>query len=83
MKTQMKKTLATCAALAAVMASLASPAFAAHRAPVAADTYGQVTHDQYGVRQATIVTGSGSTVVADPDPNIMTQLLRDPDPSGF
>jgi uncharacterized membrane protein len=79
----MKNTLALSAALATVLASLASPAFAApkHRAPVAADT-----HSLYGqpmASQAEIVTGSGSHVIADPDPNIRTQLLRDPDPSGF
>jgi hypothetical protein len=75
----MKKTLA----LGAMLAALASPAFATppkHRAPVSYDTavpYAPLAS------QVEIVTGSGSHVIADPDPNIRTQLLRDPDPSGF
>ena len=83
----MKKTLALSAALATVLAALASPAFAAaarHRTPVATDSdapYGQPMASM--ASQSEIVTGSGSHVIADPDPNIMSQLLRDPDPSGF
>lgn len=78
----MKKTIAAGVALATVLASLASPAFAApprHRAPVTNDT---LVH-QYGTHATEVVTGGGSRVIADPDPNIVTQLLRDPDPSGF
>jgi hypothetical protein len=80
----MKKTLAVGAALTTVLAALPSPAFAApprHRAPVSHDTMAL-----YGSSMSApleIVTGSGSHVIADPDPNIRTQLLRDPDPSGF
>lgn len=79
----MKNTLALGAALATVLAALASPVLAAprHRAPVAADT--DALYGQPIASQTEIVTGSGSHVIADPDPNIRTQLLRDPDPSGF
>jgi uncharacterized membrane protein len=81
---QMKKTLALTGALATVLAAVASPALAAtrHRAPVAADTdtfYGQPTTGM----PMEVVTGSGTRIIADPDPNIRTQLLRDPDPTGF
>jgi hypothetical protein len=85
----MKKLLATGVALATVLASLASPAFAAppkHRAPVANDTmapYGQSTYEQDSARHSGVVTQNGRIVGEDPDPNIRTQLLRDPDPSGF
>jgi hypothetical protein len=81
---QMKKTLALGAALATVLAALASPALAAprHRAPVAGDTNGFYAQ-QPTASQMEIVTGSGSRVIADPDPNIRTQLLRDPDQDGF
>jgi hypothetical protein len=84
----MKKTLAISVAMAAVMASLASPAVAApkHRAPVANDTrgpYGQPPGDQLLARPSDVVTSEGRVIGADPDPNIRTQLRRDPDPSGF
>jgi hypothetical protein len=79
----MKNTLAPSAALAIVLVALASPTFAAskHRMPVAADTDARYASPM--APQGEIVTGSGSHVIADPDPNIRTQLLRDPDPSGF
>lgn len=85
----MKKILAAGLALTSVLGLLASPAVAAppkHRAPVASDAtmpFGQSATVQFGARQASVITGSGSTVLVDPDPNIVTQLLRDPDPSGF
>jgi hypothetical protein len=77
----MKKMFAVSATLAAVLAALASPAFAKHRAPVAHDTV--TPYGSSMPTQTEVVTGSGSHVIADPDPNIRTQLLRDPDPSGF
>ena len=79
----MKKLLAPSIALATVLASLASPAFAApsrHRAPVAQDTmgpYGQA-NPQYFARQPDVVTFGGRVVGEDPDANIRTQLLHDP-----
>lgn len=85
----MKKLRATSVALATMIASLVSPAFAAppkHRAPVVNDTMGsnrQSPNDQYLARQPDVVTDNGRVVGEDPDPNIRTQLLRDPDPSGF
>ncbi len=85
----MKKTLTISVALAGLLASLASPAFAAppkHRAPVANDTmapYGDLPGDQLLARPSDVVTSEGRVIGADPDPNIRTQLLRDPNPSGF
>jgi hypothetical protein len=84
----MKKTLTTCAALATVLASLASPAFAAppkHRAPVMNDTtapYDQGAFEQLA-RPSDVVTTQGRVVGADPDANIRTQLLHDPVPSEY
>ena len=77
----MKKTFALGVVLASALAALASPALAKHRAPVADDT--MASYSQPTPNQVEVVTGSGSHVIADPDPNIRTQLLRDPDPSGF
>lgn len=78
----MKKTLALSAALA--IAAFASPAFAKHRAaPVENDTAPYAYAQSPSAPAQEVVTGSGSHVIADPDPNIRTQLLRDPDPSGF
>ena len=80
----MKKLLATSATLATVLAALASPAFAAHRAPVGHDTpYGQRSGDQTLARPSDVVVTEGRVVGADPDINIRTQLLRDPDQAGF
>ena len=79
----MKKLLATSAALATVLAALSSPAFAARRAPVGHDTpHGQPSGDQTLARPSDVVVTEGRVVGADPDINIRTQLLRDPDP-GF
>jgi len=80
----MKKLLATSAALATVLATLSSPAFAARRAPVGQDTpYGQPAGDQTLARPSDVVVTEGRVVGADPDVNIRTQLLRDPDQTGF
>jgi hypothetical protein len=85
----MKKTLTTCVALATVLASLASPAFAAppkHRAPVMNDTtmepYNQGAFEQLA-RPSDIVVTQGRVVGADPDANIRTQLLHDPVPTEY
>jgi hypothetical protein len=84
----MKKTLTTCTALAAVLASLASPAFAAppkHRAPVMNDTtesYNQGAFEQLA-RPSDVVVTQGRVVGADPDANIRTQLLHDPVPTEY
>jgi len=84
----MKKTFVTAVALGTVLAALASPAFAAppkHRAPVANDTgpYGPFPQERLMAPPSSIVTAEGRIIGADPDPNIRTQLLRDPDPVGF
>ena len=82
----MKKLLATRATLATVLAALSSPAFAAHRAPVGHDTmtpYGQPSGDVTLARPSDVVVTEGRVVGADPDINIRTQLLRDPDQGGF
>lgn len=81
----MKNILATGAALA-VLASLASPAFAAsskHRAPVAYDAYSQGNNEQVYSRPSDVVTFSGRVVGEDPDANIRTQILHDPVPSEY
>jgi hypothetical protein len=84
----MKKLLATGAALATVLASLASPALAAsrHRAPAVQDTavpYGQSTSNQLQARQPDVVMSNGRIVGEDPDPNIRAQLLHDPEPDEY
>ena len=82
----MKKLLVAGAALATVLAAVSSPAFAAHRAPVGHDTmspYGQLAGDQTLARPSDLVVTEGRVVGADPDINIRTQLLRDPDRVGF
>jgi hypothetical protein len=84
----MKKTFVTAVALGTVLGALASPAFAApprHRAPVASDTgpYGPFAQERLMAPPSTVVTTEGRVVGADPDPNIRTQLLHDPDPNGF
>ena len=80
----MKKLLATSAVLATVFAAFSSPAFAARRAPVGYDTpYGQPSGDQTLARPSDVVVTEGRVVGADPDANIRTQLLRDPDQGGF
>jgi hypothetical protein len=84
----MKKTLVTAVALGTVLAALASPAFAAppkHRAPVAEDTnpYGAFQPERLMAPQSSVVATEGRVIGADPDPNIRTQLLHDPDPNGF
>jgi hypothetical protein len=82
----MKKLLATSATLATVLATLSSPAFAARRAPVGHDTmtpYGQPSGDQMLARPSDVVVTEGRVVGADPDINIRTQLLRDPELGGF
>ena len=84
----MKKIFATAVALGTVLAALASPAFAAppnHRAPVVNDTsaYGAFPRDRIMVPPSSVVTAQGRVIGADPDPTIRTQLLHDPDPTGF
>jgi hypothetical protein len=82
----MKKLLATSAALATALAALSSPAFAQRRAPVGHDTtmpYGQPSGDQMLARPSDLAVTEGRVVGADPDANIRTQLLRDPDQGGF
>ncbi len=77
----MKRTFALGVVLASALA--VSPALAKqHRAPVADDTMAS-SYSHASPSQVEVVTGSGSHVIADPDQNIRTQLLRDPDPSGF
>jgi hypothetical protein len=76
----MKKLLATSAMLATVFATFSSPAFAARRAPVGYDT---PSGDQMLARPSDVVVTEGRVVGADPDANIRTQLLRDPDQGGF
>jgi hypothetical protein len=83
----MKKLLANIA-LATVLASLSSAAFAAsrHRAPVEQDTaapYTQSANEQLLARPSDVVTSEGRVIGADPDPGIRTQLLRDPNPTGY
>ncbi len=79
----MKKTLVLGATLATVIASVASPAFAAakHRAPVAEDTSGPYAYganaSNYS-RPADTVEFGNRVVGEDPDPGIRTQLLHDP-----
>ena len=83
----MKKLLASSVALATVLASLASPAFAAsskHRAPVANDAWAPYAQGgPAGVQNPDVVTFSNHVVGEDPDQNIRTQLLRDPEPSEY
>lgn len=76
----MKKSLIFSVALATV---LAAPAFAAapkYRAPV---TGNDTPYRQTMMPPANSVITEGKLVGVDPDPNIRTQLLHDPDPSGF
>ena len=82
----MKKLLVAGATLAIVLTAISSPALAAHRAPVGHDTmspYGQLQGDQTLARPSDLAVTEGRVVGADPDINIRTQLLRDPDPNGF
>ena len=82
----MKKLLVAGATLAAVLAAISSPAFAAHRAPVGHDTmspYGQLSGDQTLARPSDLAVTEGRVVGADPDVNIRTQLIRDLDQGGF
>ena len=85
----MKKLLASTVALATVLASLVSPAFAAsskHRAPVANDAsepYAQGGPAGNYARNSDVVTFGNRVVGEDPDPSIRTQLLRDPEPSEY
>lgn len=80
-----KTILAAGIALATVFAS---PAFAAppkHRAPVANDTvstYGRA-NGQFMARQSDLVTFGNRVVGEDPDLNIRSQLLHDPEPSEY
>ena len=85
----MKKLLVSSIALATVLASLASPAFAAsskHRAPVAneaSEPYAQGGPAGSYARNPDVVTFGNHVVGEDPDQNIRTQLLRDPEPSEY
>jgi len=82
----MKKLLASSVALATVLASLASPAFAAsskHRAPVASEPYAQGGPVGSYARNSDVVTFGNRIVGEDPDQNIRTQLLHDPVPSEY
>jgi hypothetical protein len=87
---KMKKIFVTTVALGTALAALVAPAFAApprHRAPapVANDTgpYGPLPQERLMAPPNTVVSTEGRVVGADPDPNIRTQLLHDPDPTGF
>ena len=86
----MKMSFVTTVAIGTVLSALAAPAFAApprHRAPapVANDTgpYGAFPQERLMAPPSTVVSSEGRVVGADPDPNIRTQLLHDPDPNGF
>ena len=81
----MKAKLSIIAVLATV---LASPAFAAprHLAPVRDDTlpaYGDSVSGQYAAHHPDVVTFGSRVVGEDPDQNIRTQLLHDPEPSEY
>jgi hypothetical protein len=89
-RSKMKKIFVTTVALGTALAALVAPAFAApprHRAPapVANDTgpYGPLPQERLMAPPNTVVSTEGRVVGADPDPNIRTQLLHDPDPTGF
>jgi hypothetical protein len=79
----MKKSLTSSVVLAALgLATLAASAAVAapkHRVPLANDT----PYQQSVVPPANAVVSEGKVVGVDPDPNIRTQFLHDPDPSGF
>jgi hypothetical protein len=85
---KMKKTLVTAITLGTALMAFAAPAFAAppkHRAPVVNDTgpYGPLPQERLMAPRSSVVSTEGRVVGADPDPNIRTQLLHDPDPTGF
>lgn len=83
----MRTFLATAAA-SVLLAALASPTFAAlpkHRSQISHQTpiYGDASRGAYYAPNSSVVTFGNRVIGQDPDPNIRSQMLRDPFPGNY